>query len=188
MNIVVKQNVFSPDLTNLLRPMLLQESLFVPATVTGDASWRSGRVAHINGTPQSAAVAAAILNVVPEVAAELGYLVNPPTPTICEVQMSSYGGGDYFKTHNDNGTPDVTDRWLSWVHYIYPEPEPRLWMGGQLVIHDVAETITYEPADGETVFFPSSILHEILPVAAPPGWANRRFTVNGWVKSDAWLK
>ena len=37
------------------------------------------------------------------------------------------------------------------------------------------------PLQNQVVFFESHCLHEILPVSSPArGFADRRFTVNGW--------
>ena len=104
------------------------------------------------------------------------------TPSRCEVQLSTYGDGDFFRPHNDSGTPDAADRKISWVSYLDAVPGVRPWTGGELHVQDGVNTIIVTPADGETVFFPSGALHEVKPVAAPPGWVNRRFSANGWLR------
>jgi SM-20-related protein len=187
MNVVIRHDVLPPFLTQELRRLLCSEELFIPATVTGDASWRSGRIVPTGNLGQAAQlVADAICARVPSVAEELGFRNPPPRASWhCEVQLSSYGDGDYFRLHNDNSTPDASGRWLSWVHYLDAIPGEHNWTGGHLMVEDAGARIVVQPADGETVFFPASALHEVTPVSAPHGWTNRRFSVNGWVRGDA---
>ena len=183
MNVVIRRNVFTPVLTDALRALLRREEMFGPATVTGDAAWRSARVAHVQHLLEGRLVCEAIGEVVGAVAAELG--LDAPRPWRVEVQLSCYGNGDYFKLHNDSGTPDVATRWLSWVSYL--DVGPRTFTGGELHVHDYVSPFggkgvaVVEPHDGETVFFPANALHEVMPVTAGPEWASRRFSVNGWV-------
>jgi len=165
---IVSHDVFSPALRDELRKYLRIQNMFAPATVTGDPTWRSGRVAHIQELFVGKLVAETILARYPDL-------------TTCEVQLSSYGDGDYFHAHTDNATPDCAARRVSWVAYLNAWPGPNRYSGGELVLYADDATTTYTPADGETVFFPSSVLHKITPVSAPPGWRNRRFSVNGWL-------
>src|SRR6185503_9993193 len=102
---IVEPNVFSPALRDELRKYLRLKSMFVPATVTGDPAWRSGRVAHIQDMFVCKLVAETILALY-------------PTHTSCEVQLSSYGDCDYFRAHTDNATPDCAARQISWVSYL----------------------------------------------------------------------
>lgn len=178
---IIRCNVFSPALTEALRALLLRRELFGPATVTGDALWRSGMVAHVEHLPEGRAAAEEIIKYF--ASTWIFYELKIPYffPTRCEVQLSSYGDGDYFRTHTDNGTPDAAARRISWVAYLDAVPGLRPWFGGELVAETGRETVAVTPADGETVFFPSAWLHEVRPVAAPPGWTSRRFSVNGWI-------
>lgn len=180
MNVVVCRGIFTPVLTEALRDLLRREVLFEPATVTGDATWRAGRVAHVQHLLEGRLAGEAVLAAVPRVLEALG--LAPFAPQTCEVQLSAYGDGEYFRCHTDDGTPDVAARRLSWVAYLDAVPGHRPWTEGRLIVRDgiVAHVVT--PADGETVFFPASALHEILPVVAPPEWPDRRFSVNGWVR------
>lgn len=170
---IVEQNLFSPALADELRKHLRLRNMFSPATVTGDASWRVGRVYHIQELFVGKLVAERVLAYAHD-ALRLD-------ATTCEVQLSSYGDGEYFRAHSDSGTPDVAHRRLSWVSYLNAWPGPNPFSGGELILYEDHATTTYAPADGETVFFPSELLHEVTTVAAPPGWENRRFTVNGWL-------
>jgi SM-20-related protein len=176
---IVEYDLFTPVMVEELRKYLREKNEFVYASVTGDSSWRSGRVRHIENLFIGKLVAESVIARVPRVINQLG--VPEFTPTRCEVQASSYGNGDYFRAHTDNGTPDAAARKLSWVSYLNAWPGDNTWTGGELHVRYDDRTVVYQPADGETVFFSSSALHEIMPVFAPPGWEHRRFSVNGWV-------
>lgn len=195
MNLIIRHNVFSPVLTEALRALLCREELFNTATVTGDASWRSGRVAHIEHLIEGRLAAEAILDAVMRLPDDENVGLSVMTsfcipgyfdlfePSRCEVQLSSYGDGDYFRQHNDSGTSDAADRKISWVSYLDPIPGSHLWTGGELHVRDGGNKIIYTPADGETVFFPSNALHEVQPVStSSPRWEYRRFSINGWIR------
>src|SRR5580765_2796005 len=179
MNYVAIRRFLPPDADAAVRALARDEARFVPATVTGDASWRAGRVAHVEGRPEARAVAEAVLRAVPFVAYQLR--VDAFAPSRCEVQLSSYGDGDYFRAHADDGSPDTAARVLSWVIYL-DLVKPRAWYGGNLCL---ADDVRFRPEDGTVIFFPSSMIHEVTPVAMDEGdgrWEARRFTVNGWVR------
>ena len=175
MNYIIRRHFLPPDVDASVRALARHEELYSAATVTGDANWRSGRVAHIEGRPEARAVSEAVLQAVPPICDALG--IDEFTPSYCEVQMSRYGNGDHFRQHNDNGSDDAASRVLSWVIYI-DLVKPRPWSGGQLEIWP--DTITIE--DGMAIFFPSEKLHAILPVTASWEWESGRHTVNGWVR------
>ncbi len=176
MNYVIRRHFLPPDVDASVRALACNEALYGPATVTGDASWRSGRVAHIEGRPDAHAVAETVLRAVPAVSYALG--IDAFAPSRCEVQMSCYGDGDQFRAHTDSGSPDTTERVLSWVVYL-DLVTPRLWREGQLQISFDA---LVDIEDGMAIFFPSWTLHAILPVTAPDAWEARRHTCNGWVR------
>jgi SM-20-related protein len=52
---------------------------------------------------------------------------------------------------------------------------------------EAAETYTdVEPHNNSILFFPSYVLHEVLPIRCPSGaFADGRFTLNGWVLDDS---
>lgn len=108
-----------------------------------------------------------------------------------ESQITAHNHGNYYKVHNDNGSPDVEDRELTYVYYFYKEPKQ--FSGGELLIYDAeiknnmfgkADTYkTYTPHNNTLIFFPSYFMHEVLPVSCPSQkFADSRFTVNGWVR------
>ncbi|MEP0760961.1 2OG-Fe(II) oxygenase [Trichocoleus sp. DQ-A2] len=108
-----------------------------------------------------------------------------------ESQLTSHNDGNYFKIHNDNGSPETITRELTYVYYFYREPKP--FSGGELLIYDskVENNFyvqsdsfkTVEPKNNSIVFFLSRYLHEVLPVVCPSkAFADSRFTINGWVR------
>lgn len=108
-----------------------------------------------------------------------------------EAQLTAHNDSNYYKTHNDNGSPDTASRVLSYVYYFYREPKG--FSGGELRIYDSkienntyvqAESFkTVEPKNNSIVFFLSRYLHEVMPVKCPSkSFADSRFTINGWVR------
>lgn len=176
-NIIVAKNILSPSLVNELRSLLRVEVCFVQAGVIGDQSWRSGKVSYIEYTSIGANVAEGIKQFMLRTDSELLDFA----PKKIEVMLTSYGDGDYFREHADDSSPEVASRKVSWVTYLNAYPGENRWTGGELIIKDAANTTTFSPTDGETIFFASSLLHEVATVSAPPGWENRRFSVNGWI-------
>ncbi len=174
---VIRQKFLDPGTAAGIRALMWQAHLFTPATVTGDPSWRSGMTAHIEGRPEAEAVAKAMMRVVPAVCRELN--IDIFVPSRCEVQLSSYGDGDKFQPHTDDGSPDAAERVLSWVIYM-DLMLPRRWRGGELWL---APDFVFQPEDGDAIFFPSSALHEVRPVISfGTSWEARRHTVNGWLR------
>ncbi len=192
---VILRNFLGPATSAAFRALARNEALFIPATVTGDASWRSGRVAHIEGRPEAHVVAEAVLKAVPTVCYALR--IDAFAPSRCEVQLSSYGDGDLFRAHTDDGSPDAAARVLSWVIYL-DLVKPRRWTGGKLSFPiwqhietggpgyatDMWIPNDVTPEDGDAIFFPSSTLHEVMPVSTlgDTSWEARRHTINGWVR------
>jgi Rps23 Pro-64 3,4-dihydroxylase Tpa1-like proline 4-hydroxylase len=108
-----------------------------------------------------------------------------------EAQLTAHNHGNYYKIHNDNGSPNTSNRELTYVYYFYQEP--KAFSGGELVVYDskiennfyvAAETKqTIQPLNNSIVFFLSRYMHEVLPVTCPSErFADGRFTVNGWVR------
>jgi Rps23 Pro-64 3,4-dihydroxylase Tpa1-like proline 4-hydroxylase len=99
-----------------------------------------------------------------------------------EMQMTSHGDGDYFKAHNDNGSPDCLERAISYVYYFDVE-RPRIYRGGELRIWCDGKEHLVIPMDNSVVFFNSSLMHEVAPVqCASKEFVYQRFTVNGWLR------
>ena len=177
MTYVIRRNFFTAALAWRLRAMMLNEARYTPATVIGDAAWRAGRVAHIEGSPEAQTAAEEILRAVPAVCYALG--IDAFAPSRCEVQLSRYGDGDYFRPHVDDGSPGTAARVLSWVVYL-DLVKPREWTGGALRLIDYHFV---DPEDGMVIFFPSSKYHEVLPVSVSgETWEKGRHTINGWVR------
>ena len=108
-----------------------------------------------------------------------------------ESQMTAHNHGNYYKIHNDSGSPDTAKRILTYVYYYHREPKP--FTGGELIIYDSKIENGYsvaassfkkiEPKNNTIVFFPSYCMHEVLPVNCPSEYfTDSRFTINGWVR------
>lgn len=113
------------------------------------------------------------------------------TPSQIECQLTAHNDGNFYKVHNDNGSPDTATREFTYVYYFYREPKS--FAGGELLVYDSkiennyyvkAESFkTVEPRNNSIVFFLSRYMHEVLPVRCPSkAFADSRFTVNGWLR------
>jgi SM-20-related protein len=183
-------NFFKPkEYKRLLEYVLKKESAFVPtSTSTNDENYRRSMVLY--SFPEfSELIFKKIQAMIPDVISKLG--LPPFSITQIESQMTSHNDGNYYKIHNDNGSPDTATRELTYVYYFYQEPKP--FSGGELLIYDSkisnnlyvkAETFkTVEPRNNSIVFFLSRYMHEVLPVSCPSkAFADSRFTINGWVR------
>lgn len=107
-----------------------------------------------------------------------------------ESQVTASQNGDFFKLHNDNGSPDTASRFFTYVYYFHREP--KAFHGGNLKMYDgkieagmwqAAENFAeLEPINNSIVFFLSRSLHEVLPVQCVDlDFSCSRFTINGWV-------
>jgi SM-20-related protein len=109
-----------------------------------------------------------------------------------ELQVTSSNDGEWFKAHRDSGAGPVETRTLTFVYYCHREP--RTFSGGELRMfgpadgQDVddselqARALTLAPPQNSIVFFPSSYLHEVMPVSCSSGtFEDSRLTVNGWL-------
>lgn len=119
--------------------------------------------------------------------------LQPVTIKTVECQLTAHGEGDFFKRHNDNGSKETAGRYVSYVYYFNRAPQG--FSGGLLRMYDtVVENGFYTagktfediaPRNNTLIMFPSYCPHEVTPVACPSGlFADRRFTVNGWVVRD----
>ncbi|MGB7443340.1 MAG: 2OG-Fe(II) oxygenase [Coleofasciculaceae cyanobacterium] len=111
-----------------------------------------------------------------------------------ENHLTAHNNGDYYKVHNDNGSPKTASRELSYIYYFHKEPKP--FSGGELLIYDSKiENNFYvkadsfkkiEPRNNSIVFFLSRYLHEALPVTCPSkSFADSHFTINGWIRCQS---
>ncbi|ELS31774.1 MULTISPECIES: 2OG-Fe(II) oxygenase [Pseudanabaena] len=108
-----------------------------------------------------------------------------------ESQLTAHNHGNFYKIHNDSGSPEDESRILTYVYYF--NREPKAFTGGELVIYDskiengyyvAANSFkTIKPTNNTIIFFPSHCMHEVLPVSCPSEYfADSRFTINGWVR------
>jgi SM-20-related protein len=108
-----------------------------------------------------------------------------------ECQLTAHNDGNFYKVHNDNGSPEVASRELTYVYYFFQEP--KRFEGGELRIYDskVENNMyvkmdtykTFVPTNNTIIFFPSHYMHEVLLVSCPSRkFADSRFTINGWVR------
>jgi len=111
-------------------------------------------------------------------------------PSAVECQVTAHNDGDFYRVHNDAGSPRTKHRTLSYVYYF--RSRPRSFQGGELRLYEVAISDGFyvagegywliEPKDNAILFFPSHAMHEVLPVTCSSrAFADSRFTVNGWV-------
>ncbi len=171
---------------------LSQESAFVPTrNSAGDVHYR--RSWYLPAFPEyGAMMRERVAATVPIVRQHLGM----PLWEIedIEIQLTAHNDGNYYKIHNDNGSPEAANRELTYVYYFHREPKP--FTGGELRVYDsriengfyvAADSYqTIEPQNNTMVFFLSRYLHEVLPVGCPSRqFADSRFTLNGWVRKKA---
>jgi SM-20-related protein len=186
---------------NFLDPALLQELLrfvadaepgFVDSTVsTSDTDYRRSKVLY--EFPRfSELFRTKMGSIAGDVAKRLG--LAPFAVGDVECQMTAHNDGNYFKLHNDNGSPDTATRVLSYVFYFHNEP--KAYTGGEFrMYHSRVENGAYHrgdfaaditPKNNSVLFFPSYCHHEVLPVhCASQRFADGRFTINGWVRRAA---
>jgi uncharacterized protein len=161
---------------------------FHPARVGGtaggrvDDSRRRGLVMHPR--PLAPRVRELVTAVLPRVQQALGLPVSAAGRV--DVQMTASAAGGFYNRHIDNSHGSATGRKLSYVLFVHRSP--RAFTGGELVLypHGPADLRTgrrvISPETGRIVFFPSGVLHEILPVRSPGAQIrDARLTVNGWI-------
>jgi SM-20-related protein len=119
---------------------------------------------------------------------KLGCVSFPVSHVECQITASKHG--DFFHWHNDNGSPEVASREMTFVYFFHREPKK--FLGGKLRIYDsrwenghyvpTANYRTIVPEQNQLILFPSALAHEITLVECPSGtFADSRFTVNGWL-------
>lgn len=183
-------NFLPPDqLKALLNYSINKQSQFIPTTNSAnDPNYR--RSFFLHQFPEfSELMIGLIRDIKPQVIAHLGI----PDFKVgqIETQITAHNHGNYYKIHNDSGSPDSATRVLTYVYYYHREP--KAFTGGELVIYDskvengyyvaASSYKTVQPTNNTIVFFPSKCMHEVLPVSCPSEYfANSRFTVNGWLR------
>lgn len=174
---------------SLLQSAIQQESAFVPTQTTTDTpDYRQSMI-----LPNLEGLADRVLERIEQVLPDVLQRLNLPvfTASEIEVQLTAHNDGNYYKLHNDSGSPDTATRELTYVYYFYNEPKP--FSGGELLVYDskiennfyvAADSFqTVDPRNNSIVFFLSRYMHEVLPVSCPSqAFGDSRLTVNGWIR------
>lgn len=187
---VQMDNVFDDSwVENLLSFVMDSREVFsATQTDTNTANYRKSNIMH-QFQPFSANMIDKVRELMPGVLASLN--MEPFTISDIEAQLTQHNDGDFYRVHNDNGSPVAATRALTYVYYFYRQP--KVFMGGELRIYDTvikdgfyaaAETFSLvEPRRNSIVFFQSHSFHEVLPITCPSGaFEDSRFTINGWVR------
>ncbi|MEI6331240.1 MAG: 2OG-Fe(II) oxygenase [Pseudanabaena sp.] len=182
---------FLPEsqVTELLRYSINKQPEFEPTTNSAsDPNYR--RSFFLPYFPEfSESIIKMIWKITPQIITHLG--INNFAIDQIESQMTAHNHGNYYKLHNDSGSPDSAKRVLTYVYYYHREPKP--FTGGELIIYDSKIENGYavaassfkaiEPTNNTIIFFPSYCMHEVLPVNCPSEYfSDSRFTINGWVR------
>lgn len=169
---------FLPDFSHdwLYQHTIARESEFVATqTATGAIDYRKSLVLYELEQVRSL-FQSRLTDALPSVVRQLG--MKPFSVVDVEMQLTAHGDGCYYRPHNDNGSPEVANRYLTYVYYFHGHE--KRFSGGELKLGDHV----IEPRDNSIVFFDSSLWHEVLPVVCPSAhFADFRFTVNGWLRS-----
>jgi len=173
----------------LLRYSIKKQPEFQPTTNSAsDPNYR--RSFFLSHFPEfSELMIKKIWKITPQIITHLG--INNFAIDQIESQMTAHNHGNYYKLHNDSGSPDSAKRVLTYVYYYHREPKP--FTGGELIIYDSKIENGYsvaassfkaiEPTNNTIIFFPSYCMHEVLPVNCPSEYfTDSRFTINGWVR------
>jgi SM-20-related protein len=133
-------------------------------------------------------IVAKITDLLPQVLPTLG--LEAFSVSKIETQLTAHNDNNYYKIHNDNGSPETATRRLTYVYYFYQTPQP--FTGGELTLYDSADAFTIDdrtarqviqPLNNSLVIFPSQFMHEVLPVRCPSQkFRDSRFTINGWIR------
>ncbi|BAY38769.1 prolyl 4-hydroxylase alpha subunit [Nostoc sp. NIES-2111] len=175
----------------LIKYVLANKSAFAPTSTSStstDNNYRRSMVLYF--FPEFAEL---IVNKIQKIVPDIISKLDIPLFNISQIesQLTAHNDGNFYKIHNDNGSPETATRELTYVYYFYREPKK--FSGGELVIYDSkvennfyvnAESFkTVEPRNNSIVFFLSRYIHEVLPVKCPSqSFADSRFTINGWVR------
>ena len=173
----------------LIKYVLAKESAFVTTSTSTNADdYRRSMVLH--SFPEFSEL---IINRIKAILPDVLRKLNLPSFSVgdIEAQLTMHNDNNYYKLHNDSGSPDTATRFFTYVYYF--NREPKAFSGGELQIYDskiennfyvAAETFrTVEPRNNSIVFFLSRYMHEVLPVSCPSkAFADSRFTINGWVR------
>ena len=187
---LVVENFLQPaEHAELLGLVEREQAKFVDSTVsTNDPDYRRSKILY-----EAPAVHALFRARMTELAPRLMAELQIPRFDIgdIEVQVTAHGDGNYFKLHNDSGSPDAATRGLTYVYYFFNEP--KAFSGGELRIYDSVikdgfyqcgpHAADIDPKNNSVIFFAPHLHHEVLKVRVPTGtFRDGRFTVNGWLR------
>jgi Rps23 Pro-64 3,4-dihydroxylase Tpa1-like proline 4-hydroxylase len=184
------ENFLTPaQVQSLMKYVLEREAKFEPTSNSAnDPNYR--RSSFLPFFPEfSELIVNRIRDMMPYIITYLGL----PSFTVGDIesQLTAHNDGNYYKIHNDNGSPDSATRELTYVYYF--NRQPKSFTGGELLIYDskiennfyvgASSYQTVQPLHNSIVFFLSRYMHEVLTVKCPSQhFANSRFTINGWVR------
>jgi Rps23 Pro-64 3,4-dihydroxylase Tpa1-like proline 4-hydroxylase len=186
------ENFLTPaQVQNLLKYVLEREAKFEPTSNSAnDPNYR--RSSFLPVFPEfSELIVNRIRDMMPYIVTYLGlpsFIVGN-----IESQLTAHNDGNYYKIHNDNGSPDSATRELTYVYYF--NRQPKSFTGGELLIYDskiennfyvgASSYHTVQPLHNSIVFFLSRYMHEVLTINCPSKhFADSRFTINGWVRRN----
>ncbi len=176
----------------VLRRTLAARERFAPSKVDDNEPHYRASLVLIDEAAIADVMRPRIAAALPAAAAQLGLAKGPVRvePSTVECQVTAHNDGDFYRVHNDAGSPRTKHRTLSYVYYF--QSRPKSFQGGELRLYEVAIKDGFyaagesywliEPKDNALLFFPSHAMHEVLPVTcASRAFEDSRFTVNGWV-------
>jgi Rps23 Pro-64 3,4-dihydroxylase Tpa1-like proline 4-hydroxylase len=184
-------NFLSPQEHEMvLRRTLSREAEFAESNVTtGDRSVRKSVVLSSDDFIVPV-FRAKILEVLPQLTGltETRFL-RSTKPDDVECQVTAHLDGGFYQIHNDSGSKETETRLITFVYYF--ASKPNAFLGGELKLYEsnlgvnceATKYVLVEPTDNTLIFFPSGVMHEVLPTYVPTKrFSDSRFTVNGWVR------
>ena len=116
--------------------------------------------------------------ILPAIQARFGIDLERPQ---IELYVHAYNDGTAFGRHSDAHGGGNWRRRISCVYYLHRLP--RRFDGGTLVVYDArGRAYRVEPEHNSAIFFPSHLVHEVLPVTCRSGdFLDSRFAINVWI-------
>jgi len=113
-----------------------------------------------------------------DIARSLGLnLASSPEFESIECQVTAHLDGGFYHAHTDTGSSETQERIFSYVYYF--QSRPNAFFGGELKLYEPlvdngldvtgARYSLIAPEDNSIVFFPSHIMHEVLPTYVRSG-------------------
>jgi SM-20-related protein len=192
--VVVDRFLPTPQVDELIRYALEHESDFEKSEVVSpagtsaiDDSYRRSRVLMEIGRHEKVIVRH-MKAILPRVLKRLHHRIFHISRV--DVQVTASNHGDFFRIHSDTGEGELATREITFVYFFHSRPNA--FKGGELRIYDsrvesgqhasIGTFKTVAPRHNQVVFFPSFLMHEVMPVHSPSRtFADSRFTVNGWI-------